>query len=146
MSGVLKTDEKHFESHPYLAMMLVPDITMYMNIWLCTATVASLQKDYVGRELMDYEFRDLAANLIKIFNKNPRWRATQLNLTEASHISVAIAILKVKNDKFIGDICDIIRANIQHKGAALEGDVPLREIEEHDLPNLAKSTFYLRNF
>jgi hypothetical protein len=57
-----------------------------------------------------------------------------MNLQEASNISVAIAILKIKNEKFIGDIGDIIRMYIKE------------EVDIEDLPNLAKSTFYMRDF
>lgn len=71
--------------------------------------------------------------MVKLFNSNPRWNATELNLSEASNISVAIAVLKVSKDKFIGDIGDIIRMNI-------------KDTTPNDLPNLAKSSFYMRDF
>lgn len=58
---------------------------------------------------MGPEFKIIVQDLIKIFNQNPRWKATDLNLQEASNISVSIAILKVANEQFIGDIGDIIR-------------------------------------
>jgi hypothetical protein len=72
--------------------------------------------------------------LIKIFNHNPRWSATEINLQEAANISVAIAILKLGNEKFIGDVGDIIRMHINDYA------------EAYDLPNLAKSSLYMRNF
>jgi hypothetical protein len=68
-----------------------------------------------------------------MFNSNPRWNATEVNLQEASHISVSIAVLKIQNERFIGDVGDIIRMN-------------LKDAEPYDLPNLAKSTFYMRSF
>lgn len=115
--------------------MLVPDITMYMNLWLVLATFASLQPRYREMGSMPESFRLIANDLIKLFNQNPRWNATELDILEATNISVGIAVLKVKNEKFIGDIGDIIRARLQ------EG-----KFEPSDLPNLAKSTKYMREF
>jgi hypothetical protein len=72
--------------------------------------------------------------LIKIFNGNERWNPTELNLKEASNIAVSVAILKLGNEKFIGDVSDVIRMLITS------------ECEASDLPNLAKATFYMKNF
>lgn len=58
----------------------------------------------------------MAKDLIRVFNENPRWRATEMNFLEAANISVSLTILKVTNEKFIGDISDIIRANLQYGG------------------------------
>lgn len=41
LASVTRTDSKHFAENPVLAMMLVPDLTMYMNLWLTMATFAS---------------------------------------------------------------------------------------------------------
>jgi hypothetical protein len=79
----------------------------------------------------------LARDLIKVFNGNKRWKATELNGTEASNISIAIATLKLKGagpiERFIADVGDVIRAN-------------LKDATNGDLVNLAKSTHYLRGF
>ena len=68
-----------------------------------------------------------------MFMDNPRWNATELNLSEATNISVAVAVLKIQNEKFIGDVGDIIRMHLE-------------SASQYDLPNLVKSTFYMRNF
>ena len=73
----------------------------------------------------------IAKDLIKVFNGNRRWKATDLNISEASNIAIAIASLKLGNEKFIADIGDIIRANI-------------KQATPVDLINLAKSTHYMR--
>ena len=79
----------------------------------------------------------LARDLIKVFNGNKRWRATDINASEASNIAVAIASLKLKGagpiERFIADVGDIIR-------------VTIKDATNNDLYNLAKSTHYLRNF
>ena len=81
--------------------------------------------------------RVIAKDLIKLFNGNKRWKAQDMNITEASTISIAIASLKLEGvgpiDRFIADIGDIVRAN-------------LKEASGLDLVNLAKSTFYMRKF
>jgi len=83
---------------------------------------------------MSQPFKLVYGDLIKLFNQNPRWNATEINLQEAANISVAIAVLKVQNDKFIGDVGDVIRMRINEQA------------DPEDLPNLAKSSFYMRNF
>ena len=56
-----------------------------------------------------------------------------MNLQEAANVSVAVAVLKLNGEKFIGDLGDIIR-------------MKLAEAEAADLPNLVKSSFYMRDF
>jgi hypothetical protein len=56
-----------------------------------------------------------------------------MNISEASNIAVAVAVLKIQKENFIGDIGDVIRMNIKHS-------------EPFDLPNLAKSSHYMRSF
>jgi hypothetical protein len=75
----------------------------------------------------------IAKDLIKVFNGNKRWKATDVNISEAANVSIAIASLQLENEKFIADIGDIIRANI-------------KEAHNLDLINMAKSTFYMRKF
>jgi len=81
--------------------------------------------------------RVLAKDLVKVFNGNRRWQATELNCGEASNIAIAISSLRLEGtgpmERFIADIGDIIRAN-------------LKEASNVDLVNLAKSTHYMRNF
>lgn len=69
-----------------------------------------------------------------------------MNFLEASNISVSIAVLKVTNEQFIGDISDIIRANLQYGGGAMPADSPLTVVAAEDLPNIAKSAYYMRSF
>jgi len=59
------------------------------------------------------EFKLIVKDLIRIFNKNNHWNATELSLSDAINTSVGIAVLKVKNDRFIGDVGDIIRMKIE---------------------------------
>lgn len=92
-----------------------------------------MQPNYTKMTSMGQGFKTISNDLIKIFNQNLRWNATEINLSEAANISVAIALLKIQNEKFIGDVGDIIRMNID-------------EAEGNDLPNLAKSTHYMRAF
>jgi hypothetical protein len=47
---------------------------------------------------MGPEFKIIVQDLIKLFNQNPRWKATDINLQEATNISIAIAVLKVANE------------------------------------------------
>ena len=79
----------------------------------------------------------IAKDLIKLFNGNKRWKATDLTVEEASVVAIAIASLQMQGagqvEKFVADIGDIIRAN-------------LTDASNHDLVNLAKSTFYMRRF
>lgn len=77
--------------------------------------------------------RVIAKDLIKLFNSNRRWKNTDLNISEAANISIAIATLKLQSDNFIADIGDIIKANI-------------KEANNYELINLAKSSHYFRDF
>lgn len=61
---------------------------------------------------MGQDFKVISQDLIKIFNQNERWNATEIDLQEAANISVAIAVLKIGNERFIGDVGDIIRMQI----------------------------------
>ena len=47
-----------------------------------------------------------------MFNNNPRWLPTEMNITEAAVISSGIALVRVENLKFVSDIGDIIKHNI----------------------------------
>lgn len=131
---------------------LTPDLTTYANLWLAitcfgvknpssTQTAdCQDQQDFQGLEFdapISGIVRALARDLIKVFNGNRRWKATDLNITEASMISIAIASLKLQGsgpiERFIADIGDVIRAN-------------LKQGQNDELINLAKATFYLRKF
>jgi len=83
---------------------------------------------------MPRAFKQVQAVLIQIFRSNPHWNATEIEFDEAANISVAIAILKVQDSKFIGDVGDIIRMHID------------RDCMPQQLINLAKSSFYMREF
>ena len=75
----------------------------------------------------------VAADLVKLFNNNPRWRPQEMNITEAAVISSGLALVRVQNQKFIADVGDIIKHNIAEAG-------PL------DLIFLVKGAFYMRDF
>lgn len=75
--------------------MIVPDITIYVNLWLSVATFAAMQPNYSKMTNMGQSFKQIGQDMIKIFNSNPRWIATELNLQEAANISVSIAVLKI---------------------------------------------------
>ena len=86
----------------------VPDITSYCNLWLALTCFAVKQpqsfdpintNEEDNEESTDSEVRArgiikiLARDLIKVFNGNKRWKATELNLGEAANISIAISSL-----------------------------------------------------
>ena len=110
--SVFKTPNKHFKENDQMMTMLVPDITMYMNMWLSLATFATMQPNYKDQTSMPQPFKLLINDLIKLFNDNPRWHMTDIEIFEAINISVGIAVMKLKNEKFIGDVGDIIRVQI----------------------------------
>ena len=68
---------------------------------------------------------------IKIFNGNERWQATEMNIGEVSLISSGLSVLKIENEKFIGDLADITRQT-------------LKDASNMDLILLTKGTFYMR--
>lgn len=71
--------------------------------------------------------------MIKIFNGNRRWKATELDASDVAIIVSAIENCKVTNEKFIGDLGDIIRHNIKNA-------------TELDLVLMTKGAWYMRNF
>lgn len=75
----------------------------------------------------------IASDLIKIFNGNMRWQATELNIQDASIISSGIHLIRVSNEKFLADLGDIIREN-------------LKKATTNDLVLLTKGAFYMRKF
>lgn len=75
----------------------------------------------------------LAQDLIKIFNGNARWKATEMNAGEVAIISSGLAMSKVENEKFIADLADVMRNTIKDAG-------------NMDLILLAKGAFYMRSF
>ena len=107
-----KLDNKEFEANPDLALMLIPDITIFVNLWLTIGAFAAMQPNYAKMNHMGQGFKTVCTDLIKLFNNNPRWKSIEFNLREAANVSVALTVLKVGNEKFIGDICDIIRMKI----------------------------------
>lgn len=109
----------------------IPDITSYINLWLSITCFAVKQMG--PKAHMPGSVRLIANDLIKIFKRNQRWKATDLNIDEATNLAVAIASLKMENMNFIADVSDIIKANIKHASNT-------------DLIHLAKSSHYLRKF
>ena len=82
---------------------------------------------------MAQSIRLIAGDLIKIFNGNERWTATEMNITEAAMIASGLAIVRVENERFIADLADIIRQT-------------LRDSTGMDLIMLTKGAFYMRKF
>ena len=85
------------------------------------------------KELIAQSIRLIAGDLIKIFNGNERWTATEMNITEAAMIASGLAIVRVENERFIADLADIIRQT-------------LRDSTGMDLILLTKGAFYMRKF
>ena len=85
------------------------------------------------KELIAQSIRLIAGDLIKIFNGNERWIATEMNITEAAMIASGLAIVRVENERFIADLADIIRQT-------------LRDSTGMDLILLTKGAFYMRKF
>ena len=85
------------------------------------------------KELITQSIRLIAGDLIKIFNGNERWSATEMNITEAAMIASGLAIVRVENERFIADLADIIRQT-------------LRDSTGMDLILLTKGAFYMRKF
>lgn len=112
LTEIYSIDKSHVQKNSSLIFTKIPDLLMYMNIWLSMATFAAMQPKYIEMTTMNQNFKLIIADLIKIFNQNERWNATEINLQEATNISVAIAVLKIQNEKFIGDIGDIIRMQV----------------------------------
>lgn len=75
----------------------------------------------------------VAADLVKLFNNNPRWKPQEMNITEAAVVSSGLALVRIQNLKFVSDVGDIIKHNIADAG-------PL------DLIFLARGAFYMRDF
>lgn len=148
----VKTDTMKLEEllkKPNLISDLIPDITSYNNLWLaitCFGIKANIM-DQSAKDIgddIDLHGEDqgqrargfvrlIAKDLIKVFNGNKRWKNTDLTVSEASNIAIAIASLRLEQEHFIADVGDIIRAN-------------LKNATNTDLVNLAKSTYYFRNF
>ena len=72
--------------------------------------------------------------MINAFYSNPKWNATEFNLSEATTVSFAISSLNIQDENFIGDIGDIIRMHLK------------AEATQEDLVMLAYTTAYMRNF
>ena len=110
---------------------LVPDLTDFAQMWLSLQLLAA--KKIPNKELIAPSIRLIAGDLIKIFNGNDRWSATEMNISEAAMIASGLAIVRVENERFIADLADIIR---QH----------LRDGSGMDLILLTKGAFYMRKF
>ena len=89
------------------------------------------QRDIVDQSA--HAIRLVATDLVKLFNNNPRWKPTEMNITEAGVISSGLALVRVQNQKFIADVGDIIKHNIA-------------EANPMDLIFLTKGAFYMRDF
>jgi len=88
-------DPKEFEANPDLVYNLVPDITLFVNLWLSIGAFGAMQANYSKMQHMGQSFKTICSDLIKLFNNNPRWNATELDLREAANVSVALTVLKV---------------------------------------------------
>lgn len=75
----------------------------------------------------------ISSDLIKIFNGNGRWSATEMNSEEVALISSGLPLLRIENEKFIADLADIVRKTLS----------TARGI---DLILLTQGSFYMRKF
>ena len=93
---------------------IIPDLTAYKNLWLsitCFGVKSNIQgiiddqtdnQESIDGEDKAPEYRArglikiLAKDLIKVFNGNKRWKATDMDIAEASNISIAIASLRLE--------------------------------------------------
>ena len=80
-----------------------------------------------------HSIRLIATDLVKLFGKNDRWQATDMNVQEVSVICSGLALVRVENQKFIADVGDIIRHTIKDASGV-------------DLILLTKGAFYMRKF
>jgi hypothetical protein len=62
-----------------------------------------------------------------------RWKPTELDATDVSLICSVLESVRVENEKFIGDLGDVVRHNLDNAS-------------EVDLVLLTKGTFYMRDF
>ena len=139
-----ETFRDQVKSPTNLVEELTPDLTAYSNLWLSLACFGikgapETQEEDDSRPEVRARglIRVLCKDLVKVFNGNKRWKATDLSINEASTIAIAIASLKLEGagpmERFIADIGDVIRAN-------------LKDATGMDLINLAKACHYLRKF
>lgn len=56
LSQIGETPDNQFREQPHLAYMFVPDITMFVNLWLSLATFAALQPNYQNLDSMGSSF------------------------------------------------------------------------------------------
>jgi len=75
----------------------------------------------------------IASDLIKIFNGNERWKATEMNVGEVALISAGLSTIRVENEKFVADLADVIKATLLDASGV-------------DLILLTKGTHYMRKF
>lgn len=139
-----ETFRDQVKSPSNLVEELTPDLTAYSNLWLSLACFGlkgapeTAEEDESRPEVRARGLiRVLCKDLVKVFNGNKRWKATDLSVGEASTVAIAIASLKLEGpgpiERFIADIGDVIRANLKHA-------LPM------ELINLAKATHYFRRF
>ena len=108
----------------------MPDLTDYTQLWLSLQLVAA--KGSKNAQLSS-SIRLVAADLVKIFNGNVRWQATEMQIEEAAIVASGLAIIRVENEKFLADLADVIKHT-------------LSQASPMDLVLLAKGSFYMRKF
>jgi len=68
------------ESNPMLVYGHIPDIDMYVNLWLTLATFTTRLPNYQKLTSIPQAFAVLTKDLIKVFGSNQRWNATEINI------------------------------------------------------------------
>jgi len=69
--------------------------------------------------------------MIKVVNDNQIFGYEDLNASELSYICMAVSVLKIREKNFIPEIADRMKAKLE-------------ELNEFDLFQLAKSSFFFR--
>lgn len=111
----------------------MPDLHDYAQLWLGLQLVASKRHKSQSNEALSSSLKLIAADLIKIFNGNERWQATEMNISEAALISSGLAVIRIENEKFIADLSDVVKHT-------------LRDASNMDLALLVKGSHHMRKY
>ena len=109
-------------------------VQAYSDIWVGLGLLAKIKPDHHElQQATPAAIKLISADLIKIFNGNRRWQATELDQSDVAIIASSIESCSIANEKFIGDLGDIIRHTI-------------KQASELDLVLLTKGAYYMRSF
>ena len=108
---------------------MVPNLNSYQDLWYTLQLIAAKPdaKQIAG------PLKLISKDLMKVFNANPLWKATELSIHDVAAISSGLSVLKIGSEHFIADIGDIIRAKIN-------------DAQGQDLILLTRGAFYMREF